>query len=124
MVVVVQSTYDRNGNHFAPFIRRGRNQCVRFRNLLRNPLMGSCVRLSVIVTGRWQAHRSKQSKKEKRAKQKTNQQPCGIISSVVVTAPPGAVEHMHTAPFTCVAFSREIVLREHFLLCDYAHNER
>jgi hypothetical protein len=42
VVVMVQSTHDRNGNHFAPCILRGRNRSALFWDLLLNPLMGSC----------------------------------------------------------------------------------
>jgi hypothetical protein len=43
VVVMVQSFHDRNGNHFAPCILRGRNRFAPFRNLLPNPLMRSCL---------------------------------------------------------------------------------
>ena len=41
--MMVQSFHDRNGNHFAPCILRGRNRFAPFRNLLPNPLMRSCL---------------------------------------------------------------------------------
>ena len=41
-VVMVQSTHDRTSNHLVPCILRGSNRSEAFRNLLRNPLMGSC----------------------------------------------------------------------------------
>ena len=41
-VVMVQPTHDRKSNHLVPCILRGRNRSEPFRNLLRNPLMGSC----------------------------------------------------------------------------------
>jgi len=43
VVVMVQSSHDRNGNHFAPDILRGRNQSVPFRDLLLDALMRSCL---------------------------------------------------------------------------------
>jgi hypothetical protein len=42
-VVMVQPTHDRKSDHFAPCILRGRNRSVPFRNLLRHPLMRSCL---------------------------------------------------------------------------------
>ena len=43
VVVMVQSTHDRYGNHFASCILRGRNVSVLLGDLLPNPLMGSCL---------------------------------------------------------------------------------
>lgn len=43
VVVMVQSTHDRNGNHFAPYILRGRNRSAPLRDLLRYPLVRSCL---------------------------------------------------------------------------------
>src|SRR6266699_3834874 len=43
VIVMVQPTQDRKSNDLVPCILRGRNQSEPFRNLLRNPLMGSCL---------------------------------------------------------------------------------
>jgi hypothetical protein len=42
VVVMVQPTHDRKSDHLVPCILSGRNRTELFRNLLRNPLMGSC----------------------------------------------------------------------------------
>jgi len=42
LVVMVEPTHDRKCDHLVPYILRGRNRTELFRNLLRNPLMGSC----------------------------------------------------------------------------------
>ena len=43
VIVMVQPTNDRKSNHLVACILRGRNQSEPFRNLLRKPLMGSCL---------------------------------------------------------------------------------
>jgi hypothetical protein len=43
VVVMVQPTHDRNGNHLVPRILSERNRSEPFRNLLSNPLMQSCL---------------------------------------------------------------------------------
>ena len=43
VVVMVQPTHDRNGNHLVPRNLSVRNRSEPFRNLLSNPLMGSCL---------------------------------------------------------------------------------
>ena len=43
VVVVMQPTQDRKSNYLVPCILRRRNQSEPFRNLLRHPLMGSCL---------------------------------------------------------------------------------
>ena len=40
---MVEPTHDRESDYFAPCILRGRNRADRFRNLLLNPLMRSCL---------------------------------------------------------------------------------
>jgi len=42
LVVMVEPTYDRKSDHFAPCILRGRNQPAPLRDLLLNPLVRSC----------------------------------------------------------------------------------
>jgi hypothetical protein len=42
-VVMVQPTHDRKSDHLVPCILSGRNRATPFRDLLRNPLMRSCL---------------------------------------------------------------------------------
>jgi hypothetical protein len=43
LILMVQPTHDRTSNHLVPCILRGRNRSAPSRNLLRNPLMWSCL---------------------------------------------------------------------------------
>ena len=43
VVVMVQPTHDRKSDHLVPCILSGRNRSALFRDLLPNPLMGSCL---------------------------------------------------------------------------------